>query len=67
MREGIAALVKLLSAVSAIIVAIIFSMVMKTVVIKRQKELRILKAAAVKSGQLARQIGISFFPSTVVG
>ncbi len=64
---AMSALAQIVAIFSVLIVALILSMVLKTIVIKRRVELGILKASGFQTKQLAAQLAISFMPSVLIG
>ena len=60
-------LTQVVSIISLGIVALILAMTVRQIVTKRRQELGILKSGGFTTGQLARQLAISFLPCSVIG
>ena len=60
-------LTQVVSLISLGIIALILTMTVRQLVIKRRRELGILKSGGFTTGQLARQLAISFLPCSVIG
>ncbi len=67
MSNGISALTQFISIISIALMALILSMTVKAIVIKRSVEMGILKSMGFLTKQLAAQLAISFIPSALFG
>jgi putative ABC transport system permease protein len=67
LTAGIRALMQVSLCIAAAVIALVLSMTVRTILIKRRVELGILKAAGYRTGELILQMGISFLPAAVIG
>jgi len=58
---------QLITSVSLVVISLILVMTVRSIVVKRRRELGTLKASGFTTKQLARQLAISFMPLTAVG
>ncbi len=65
--SAMSAVMRVVSVISLIIIALIITMSVRQIIIKRRRELGILKAAGFTSRELALQMAISFLPCAAVG
>ena len=61
------AVTQLIIVVSLVIVSLILTMTVRSIVVKRRRELGMLKACGYTTKQLSRQMAISFMPMTAAG
>jgi putative ABC transport system permease protein len=67
LTAGFQMLMQVSVCIAAAVIALVLSMTVRTILIKRRVELGILKAAGYRTGELSIQMGISFLPAAVIG
>ena len=65
--QTMALIAGVIAIVSLVIISLILSMTIRSIVVRRRRELGTLKACGFTTKQLARQLAISFIPAALVG